>query len=401
MLYDARGDETVEFVATANQRTNVGSGWKLTEKNTWKGHYHSKLRFVCAMPKTDTVIGKIILNKLLPTVIEYFRNPDGTRMFTALTTPERIDKNFETALQNAHSRGINLLGTDFSGYDATVPPWLIMSVAEAIRPWFTPRAQKVLMILVRSATYGTSCLLTNGVIEKCPSSIKSGSWMTNIFDSLINLVSQRYGLEAGYYKSILWQFVQGDDAVLGGIGVNPKSFVAAVTPIGFVANVEKQYWYPDSVSFCQKIYYRGYPGGIYPIARATASCVSLEDDVGIETDDASKFPYVLVYRTLCRLNNAMFNPCFVELANLFKREDRLHLCANIPAAQIAHLAGEYAVKMHQESLDKPWKSPGRRNALMGFASFPINRVLRGELPPPPGIARWEWCYNEKWKDIAL
>lgn len=389
------------FTATGSQRTNVGSGYKITDENSYEGHPISKLRFVCAMPKDDTIRGKPFLNRLIHVAKKYFINTDGTRMFTALTTPEQIDKNFETALQTAHKAGIIPLGTDFSGYDASIAPWLFWQVAVAISHWMTQRASNIFLGLVYSAIYETECILTDRIIPAGPSSMKSGSWLTNIMDSFINLVSQRYGLEAGYYKSITHQFAQGDDGVLIGEGINPDTFQKAVADLGFTGNASKQYYKEGSVSFCQKLYVRGYPGGIYPIARATAACVSTEDDVTMETDESANYAYVLIYRTLCRLDTACFNPNFVALVELFAKDDKLHLGRSIPADKVAKLAGSYATRMAQESLDKPWKSHGEVNAKRGFGAFPVNRVLRGELPPPPGIALWEWVYGRKFSEVEL
>lgn len=386
----------LHFVATANQRTNVASGWKATEENTYQGIIMSKLRFVCAMPKWDTILGKPILNRLMESCRK-IENPDGTHPFCALMRPEVIDKNMQVCLKTAHDHRLIPLGTDFSGYDETVPPWLAFEVARAVAKWMTPRCANIFLGLVWSAFYQTSCITPTKFYGEGPSSMKSGSWLTNIMDSLINIVSQRYGYEAGFYKSILNHFVQGDDAILLGEGVTPENFEKCVATLGFVGNASKQYYKANSVSFCQKVHVLGFPGGIYPIARATAACVSLEDDVGIETDEAGQFPYVLAFRTVCRLGTACFNPNFVELVNLFAAEDKIHLGKDMPAKQLASLAGSYATKFRREWIDKPWKRVANSSA--GFSEFPVNRVLRGELPPPPGNLLFKWVYGVRYEDV--
>lgn len=388
----------LHFVATASQRTNVGSSYKASSDNTYKGVILSKLRVVCAMPKWDTILGKPILTRLM-NECRKIQNPDGTHPFCALMRPEVIDKNMEVMLQTAAKNDLIPLGTDFSGYDATVPPWLAFEVAKAVSVWMTPRCANIFLGLVYSAFYCTSCITPTEYFPEGPSSMKSGSWLTNIMDSLINLVSQRYGLETGMYKSILAQFVQGDDAILLGEGINPESFEKCVSQLGFVGNADKQYYEKDSVSFCQKIYVRGYPGGIYPIARACAAIVSLEDDVGIETDQAGEFPYVLAFRTVCRLGSACFNPNFVAFVNAVATEDKIHLGKDMPAAKLAKLAGAYATKFQREWIDKPWKRVANSEA--GFAEFPVNRVLRGDIPPLPGKALFEWVYGVGYDDVPL
>jgi hypothetical protein len=389
------------FVATASQRTNVANGHVPTEKNTFKDVVVSKLRLVIAMPKKDTIIGKVFLNRLIPAV-QTIKNPDGSRPFIALTTPPRIDKNMQVVLESAAKAGLTVLSTDFSHFDQSVSPWLAWEIAKAISVWFEPKLRPLFLAWVYAAFYNTILITPFKIYDRGPSRMKSGSWLTNIFDSFINYVSQRYGLHAGHYKSIIAQIVQGDDAILLGEGVTPENFEKAVAELGFEGNADKQGYDPGVLYFCQKMHVRGYPGGIYPISRATAAIVSLEDDVGIETDEAGQFPYVLSYRTVCRLDSACFNPCFVNLVNAVAQDDIIHLGRDIPAGQLAKLAGSYHTKMQQEYNDKPWKAHGTKDGKpSGFDTFPVNRVLRGELPPPPGVGLFEWVYGIRYGDVIV
>lgn len=393
------------FVGTAHQRTNVANGHVANENNTfkkWGGIIFSKLRLVVAMPKKDTVIGKIYLNRLIPAVLT-IRNSDGSRPFIALTTPERIDKNMQIILDTAAKNHLTVLSTDFSHFDQSVPPWLAWEIAKAIVVWFEPRIRAGFLAWVYAAFYNTMLITPYKIYGVGPSRMKSGSWLTNIFDSFINYVSQRYGLHAGFYKSILAQVVQGDDAVLLGEGVTPESFEKCVAQLNFEGNADKQGYDPGVLYFCQKMHIHGYPGGIYPISRACMNVLSLEDDVGIETDQAGQFPYVLSYRTVCRLDSACFNPLFVDFVNAVALDDGIHLGRGMTAHQLAKLAGSYHTKMQQEYLDKPWKAHGsdRNGKPSGFETFPVNRVLRGELPPPPGIRLFEWVYGIPYGDVQV
>lgn len=389
------------FVATASQRTNVASGHKPKEDGsnvattpTGRKVLLSKLRAVCAMPKVDTVVGKPLLNRLLDAARE-IRNPDGSRIFAALMHPAVIDKNMEHMLNTAAKLHVRPLGTDFSGYDASVAPWLALRTAEAVSRWMDTHTANLWMNLIYTEFYRTMCITPDKIFPIGPSSVKSGGITTNFIDSCVNLVSQRYGLEAGYYKSIACQAVQGDDAILIGEGITPQTFEKCVSTLGFEGNASKQYFEPDSVSFCQKIYFRGLPGGIYPICRAVASAVSLEDEVKIETE--GNYKYVLAYRTCCRLDTACFNPCFVSLVQEFKRQDPIHLGAEISASRLARLAGSYAKKLEKEKFLKPWKAGTRTK----FDERPVNRVLRGDLPPRDAKSRFRWVYGIDYDSVAL
>jgi hypothetical protein len=389
------------LTGTAFQRTNVGSGWKLTPENTYKGKPISKLRVVIGVDKRDTCLGKPILNRLIE-VCKNIRNPDGTSMFSALSSRQVIDKTMQIMLETAERNGLTVLSTDFSGFDTTINPYLMWDVAQAVADWMTPRAAKIFLGIVWSEFFNCRTISPMGVYEAKPSAMKSGTIFTNILDSLYNLCSQRYGVEAGYYKDILCHNVQGDDATIVGHGVDENSFEKCVSSLGLVGNASKQYKVPHTLAFCQMIHVYGYPGGIYPISRCTASIVSTEDDVRLESDSGEKniYSYIVAYRTVCRLENSCFNPEFVRFVEMIANEDReLHLGRNMPASALAKAAGSYADRYERYYKDFPWKSFGSTKE--GFAHSPVNRVLRGELPPPPGVGLWEWVYGVKYKDLTI
>jgi hypothetical protein len=402
-FYNARTwkDCILRLKGTAFQRTNVGSGYKQTPDNTYKGKIMSKLRVVIGVNKEDTCLGKPFLNRLIA-ICKQIRNPDGTSMFSALMSQQVIDKTMQVMLSTADKNGLTVLSTDFSGFDATINPFLMWDVAKAVSTWMSPRAARMFLGIVYSEFFNCMTIAPCGIWEAKPSSMKSGTIFTNILDSLYNLSSQRYGVYAGFYEDILDHNVQGDDANIVGHGVNPDNFEKCVASLGLVGNKDKQYYVEKTLAFCQKIHVLGYPGGIYPISRCTASIVSTEDDVRWEPEKGEKqiFSYVLAYRTVCRLENSCFNPEFARFVEMVAQEDReLHLGRNMPANALAKAAGSYAESYERYYKDFPWKSFGSTKE--GFARSPVNRVLRGELPPPPGVGLWEWVYGESYRNLAI
>jgi hypothetical protein len=389
------------LTGTAFQRTNVGSGHKLTEENTYKGKSISKLRVVIGVDKRDTCLGKPILNRLID-VCKQIRNPDGTSMFSALSSRQVIDKTMQIMLNTAKRNKLIVLSTDFSGFDATINPYLMMDVAKAVSNWMEGPCVNIFLGLVWSEFFNCRTIAPCGIWEAKPSSMKSGTIFTNILDSLYNLASQRYGVFAGFYEDILDHNVQGDDANIVGHGVNPKSFSECVSTLGLVGNEDKQYYEEDTLAFCQMIHVLGYPGGIYPISRCTASIVSTEDDVRLEPEGGEKniYSYIVSYRTVCRLENSCFNPAFAQFVEMVANEDKVnHLGRDKPAQFLAKAAGSYADKYERYYKDFPWKSFG--SSKEGFARSPVNRVLRGEVPPPPGVGLWEWVYGVKYSELTI
>ena len=401
----------LHFVYTAHQRTNVANGYKPSDKNSYRGIVVSKLRAIMAAPKLDTILGKYFLNRLIEHVRVAFVNPDGTHMFCALTEPERIDKNMQVCLKTNAEQGLVVLSTDFTAFDSTVPPWLLWECAKAVATWMTPKAAKIYMGLCYAEIYYGCCITPTKYFKEGPSSVKSGSIFTNIHDSFANYVGQRYGLHAGHFKSIVSQFVHGDDGILSGVGVNPHSFEKSSSEIGYVANADKAYYKKASLAFCQKIHLLGMPGGIYPISRVFAGMISTEDDLNVENEVfGSNFPFVFCYRTICRWDAAWANPLFEAGIRRTQEADRPlpasdkhdsypgKLCASISADRLAKRASGMAKAIERWYNDQPWR---KVNHTGGFANSPTNRVLRGDLPPPPGKARFKWAYGISYDSVEL
>lgn len=392
----------LHFVATANQRTNVSAGYVMSDSNMYRGKLMSKLRGVVAMPKMDTCLGKALFIEMLP-AIRKIKNEDGTPMFLGLFHPAVIDKACQQILETARKSGLTPLSIDYSAFDSTIPPWLMWEVAKAVATWMSRRMANLWLALVYAFIYQTKLISLNKIYPEAPSSMKSGSWLTNMMDSFINLVVQRYGLEAGYYQSIITMIAHGDDGIVTGVGVEPASYEEPADDIGLSANKDKQFFRKDCLAFCQKIHFAGLPGGVYPVSRATAAIISKEDDdVRLETDKdvVGQFPYVLAYRTICRMETAAFNPKFADFVNLVANNIEDHLFRNLPANQLAKLAGGYAKRYEAAVADKPWKGLAMAEK-GGFAGLCVNRVLHGEVPPKPGRALFEWVYKCNYDSVTF
>lgn len=386
------------YVATASQRT-VQRGHAADDPE-YQGVKYSKCRLVIAMPKLDTLLGKPYLNALMEEALKW-TNPDGTHPFIALSTPERIDKNMQYLLSTAKRAGLKVLSSDYSAFDQHIRPEFAWEIAKAISTWFRKDQRDLFLAIVWAQFYQTTLLSPLGETPEGPSRMKSGSIFTNILDSFCNFVTQWYGYYAGHYGKIISQFVQGDDALLLAPGLNPETFEKAAAEVGLEANASKQYYEDSSCSFLQKLHILGYPGGIYPMARAWNACLSLEDDVPIETseEDRDAFPYILTFRTLARLDTAWADPLFDELVKAFQVEDKIRLWTGKDPHELARLAGAYASKWELEWALKPWKSPGKEN--MDFASRGIFGVLQGEVIPPPGKRRFQWYYKVPYDKVAV
>jgi hypothetical protein len=381
----------LHHVATANIRT-VAKG---NDKDLiYEGDQTANPRLTVAMPKVDTTLGKPYLNSIIDALITVVYTVQGFeyRPFCALTTPEKIDVNMQHCLELAEKNNLTTLSTDFSGFDAHLADWFMWDVVQRMAKWFKPRDRQLFLAIGYAMIYQTSLITPDGIVPEGPSSMKSGTILTNIVDSLCNFATQRLGVHLGKWE-ILMQFVQGDDGLLLGRGCTPENFDFVSKLLGLVANADKQYAKKRALAFLQKVHVLGYPGGIYPITRAVNACLSLEDDVKLEVDktEHDAFPWAATFRTCVRLNNAWADPNFKTVALLVAKDDALHLGKDRPAWQVAKMAGSYGKKWVEEWKIKPWWKPG--DNIHGFGDMAINRVLRGENPPPPGKELFKWNYG--------
>jgi hypothetical protein len=387
----------LHHLAAANIRT-VAKG--NDPKLVYKGKQCANPRLTVAMDKKDTTLGKSFQSVILDALLEVRITVKGFEYspFCANSTPERIDVNMQHALELAEKEGLNVLSTDYSGFDAHLSDWLMWDVAQRMAKWFLPKDRNLFLAVIYSMIYQTAIITPDGIIPEGPSRMKSGTMFTNMLDSLCNYLTQRFGMHLGKWD-ILMQFVQGDDGLLLGPGCTPENFDFVSSLLGLEANAAKQYYKHGSLAFLQKMHVVHYPGGIYPIARAFNACLSLEDDVKIELDrsEHDKFPWAVTYRTCARLDNAWADPNFKRVALIVAKDDKLHLGKDYPAQYIARMAGSYAMKWAEEWKLKPWKAPG--GVLTAWDKRPINRVLRGDNPPPPGKKLFEWGYGVPYEEV--
>lgn len=391
----------LHFVATANQRTNVGSGPQ-TKDNTWHGKWMSKFRGVIAMPKEDTCLGKILYIVMLP-AIRTIVNPNGCPVFLGLFHPAQIDKGCQLILETAEEKKLTSLSIDYSAFDSTLAPWLMWDVAQAVSVWMTKRMANLWLALVYAFIYQTTLISLLKVYPEKASSMKSGAWLTNMLDSLCNLAAQYYAEETSAFGKVYVNVVHGDDGIVLGERVTPETYEKPAEILGLSANKDKQYYERQALAFCQKVHFYRLPGGIYPLSRVTAAITTLEDDdARIETDRnvVGQFPYVLSFRTICRMETAAFNPNFRDYVIYVRDMDRIKLGVNIGLKKLAYFAGSYAVKYLKAVADKPWKQMAMAEK-GGFEALATSRVLSGEIPPRPGKELYNWVYRLDYDKVHM
>jgi hypothetical protein len=293
-------------------------------------------------------------------------------------------------LWTAEKAGRTVLSTDFSSYDASIPPWMIVDGCKVLGSWIQGH-ESVLERLGVALAYNTSLLTPSKFYEPQPSSMKSGSGLTNIIDGIDHLLVQVYGDELGLYK-IVNGSIQGDDGLLDGPGVSPETFSEAASHFGIVANASKQFFVPRALTFLQKLHILGAPGGIGSVSRSLGSALNYER-MRFSRREWNK--YAETVQTISKLETAAFNPYFVELVHFIQSGDKYKLWADIPAAKLLEDSGptgsEVLERQFQASINRP-----AVEAKDGFSQALTNGVLRGETPPPFGtVDRFSRVYGSR------
>jgi hypothetical protein len=332
-------------------------------------------RIVIAYPKWEAVAGKLFTPNLLDNCREMVVG--GIHVFVAIIDLPSIDVVCQRMIRYADSAGRSVLSGDVSGYDASVPPWLITDIGKDIlAPWLGPGGWLPIG-LTETLANQTALITPTGVIPAQPSSMKSGSSLTNIVDSLGLLTVLFYGEEMGFYK-LERQAVQGDDFIADGPGVVGEAISEAFSHFGMVANADKQFQQPHALSFLQRTHYRDWYGGISSVMRTLGSILSLER----YRYRPSEWNWAVdCVRAISQLDNCKFHPAFVPLVEFIKKGDKYELGANMPASSLLSKSGDTGKEVIQRDQGASWKSGAN---LDGFSQMVVNRVLRGESFPPQG-----------------
>jgi hypothetical protein len=348
-------------------------------------------RLVIAIGKTEAIVGKT----WTPSVQNYLKNIrmlDADIMtFMAWNDTPVIDYECQKLLKYAKSSNEIVVSGDLSSFDQTFSPQLIVDVGETIAPW-VQGYEKVIPAMAESMAYHVSLLTPTKFYREQPSSMKSGSILTNLFDCLGNLLAQFYGEELGLYK-LTGTSVQGDDFIVLGQGVNPESTEAAYKELGFEANKSKQYYRPNSLSYLQRLHFLDYLGGMASVYRVLGSCLVYER-MRYKSKDYN--PYMEAIQTIAKLENAAFNPYFTDLVNFVKSGDKFQLGADLPATEVISKAGKLADDVIQRGKEQTVNFGTMQADVTGFERSATNGVLRGKVVPPIGTReRFLFVYGKE------
>jgi hypothetical protein len=342
-------------------------------------------RLVIGFPKEDAILHKLYTPRLM---IELRKGvcTGGVRRMCGWTNLPVIDANMQHMMYEAESKGRTVLSGDVSNFDASVPPRILLAVGNVIADWVRGYSALVNK-LIEAFVINTTLITPNKIYPATPSSVKSGSGITNLIDSEVLLTAIYYGEELGLYK-VHNEAVNGDDFVVDGDGITGESIQESFAHFGLIVHPEKQFSERKALHYLQRLHWLGRPGGMASVFRTLGHVLSLERMPSRK--DWNSYAYIV--RALSQIQNCVFNPYFSKLVDLFKENDKYELGAifSNPDDLVAK-AGPAGQEMISIDTNRPWKSTGGNTQ---FKNWLVNGYLRGEMIPPPGVALFTRVYGK-------
>lgn len=196
------------------------------------GESGPKLRLVWGFPFSQTLVEGTIAAPLIANFL--LRRTPMVFGCTKLGVSARLSRLSSKRYQ---------YGFDFSGFDSSVMPKLISRAFAVLRTWFdsTPEVDH-LFKLVENYFVFTPIVMPDGYIYMKSRGVPSGSWLTQLVDSIVNYFAMQYCMicVTGRPVNDNTICILGDDSV---IGLNHKvsitSVVKAASSIGLTINSEK------------------------------------------------------------------------------------------------------------------------------------------------------------------
>jgi len=276
-----------------------------------RGPYsYAKTRFISQWSRLLGVPEKTVF-------IPLFQALSGLPTFCAWQGMKRVDQCVTAFMKCAPG---NMLSLDFSQFDAHVPFEVIRHVYAIMSSWFEDEYSNLFNFLLTGFLHsGLLCPPPHNYVERLRG-VPSGSVLTNMVDSLVNLWVMAYAtaLLKGGVK-ILAAMSQGDDGVYAFSGNPDYNALSRILldELGMTIKMtpNKNLVSNQEVMYLQNIHRKDYaPGGVFvgvrPVQRAVCNMMSHEHAPSQKAGPDGWMVKYNTYRNLQQVNNAANHPRF-------------------------------------------------------------------------------------------
>jgi len=247
-------------------------------------------------------------------LLKYLRNK---MEFAAWNPPDTVNRAVTYVMDNSRQ---DILSVDFSRFDASAPNEMIDVIFDIMAKWFVPRVRDMIEY-VRDSFLNIGLLTPEGILVERNGGVPSGSGLTNLIDSLLQIFAFHY-VAYRTNNTIDMHLVQGDDGVVAfhdpwdldevveysaelNLKVSADKGGVSRTHVSFLQNHHSTDWVVD-----------GKYVGIRPLARIIGSAMSYERFKSHWTgaDDS--------LRWIEQFNDGQYHPRFPEAISFLYSKDR-------------------------------------------------------------------------------
>jgi len=243
--------------------------------------------------------------------------PDTGITFAPWVGPDAVNEAVTTVMEMSEH---DILSVDFSGFDASIPRILIEEIFDIMLDWFVASAHPLIRY-VGKAFLNIGLLTPEGILEDRNGGVPSGSGLTNLVDSLVQLFAFNY-IAYRMNSDIDFHIVQGDDGVVSfNTPWSLDNVVNIARELNLKVSSDKGGVSRDRVYFLQNIHSkswsrRGVYPGIRPIMRILNGALSYERfKNGWKPEDDT-------LRWIQQFENGKYHPRFPEAVSFLYGNDK-------------------------------------------------------------------------------
>jgi hypothetical protein len=271
-----------------------------------------KQRIVWMFDHAETILGLSILRPMLSRL----------RLLPEFVAWNDLDMVDVMITRMLRTDGVKF-SSDFTAFDSSVSRLLIDSVFELFEYWFVPEARGRISLL-REVFATVGMVTPDGIWMERDGGIPSGSALTNMVDSLVNLLAYHYcAIRGGIEPRAVT--VLGDDSVyIFRPSPDVSLLESAAHELGLVMSKQKQMVSEDKVHYLQRLHSKewtvdGISVGVRSIFRFLNGALSYER----RRPQGEWNRYMSAARTIMQLENCKHHPFFKQLVRFAGQGDTL------------------------------------------------------------------------------
>jgi hypothetical protein len=283
----------------------------------------------------ETILGSSIGNPIL----EAIRAKPG---FSGWLDSFAVDIAMTDLVNTAIRSNVNIFSIDYSSFDTSVAPHFYNYMYEILDHWFKPESRDFIKLLLDSmATVNLVC--PDGIWTGRYGGMPSGSALTNLVDTLINLLAGFYCAER-LGSELLRYEVLGDDAVFVFSESPEADDVAKIMgELGLSVNPSKQWISPSSAHYLQRWHSKEYL--VDGVCRGVRSPYrAINSMMSYERFRQGWNKYMDSARWIMQTENVRWDPRFDQFVEFVKEGDKVLSSGADPVSIFARAGGASKIR---------------------------------------------------------